>query len=49
MIAHLWGLRAHLAAAGRAQPLVNLKFLVEGEEESGSPHLRTPLEHHADV
>ena len=33
---HLLGLRAHLAASGRAAPAVNLKVLVEGEEESGS-------------
>jgi acetylornithine deacetylase/succinyl-diaminopimelate desuccinylase-like protein len=34
---HLLGLRAHLAATGRTSPPVNLKFLIEGEEESGSP------------
>ncbi len=33
---HLLGLRAHLAASGRAAPAVNLKVIVEGEEESGS-------------
>lgn len=35
---HLLGLQAHLAATGRRAPAVNLKMLVEGEEESGSPH-----------
>ncbi len=35
---HLLGVRAHLAATGRTTPAVNLKFLIEGEEESGSPH-----------
>ena len=35
---HFLGLRAHLAATGRTSPAVALKFLVEGEEESGSPH-----------
>jgi acetylornithine deacetylase/succinyl-diaminopimelate desuccinylase-like protein len=35
---HLLGLRAHLAATGRTSPAVNLKFLAEGEEESGSPN-----------
>lgn len=35
---HLLGLDAHLAATGRATPAVTLKFLVEGEEEAGSPH-----------
>lgn len=48
MLIHLLGLRAHLAATGRSAPAVNLKFLVEGEEESGSPHLHTLLERHAD-
>ena len=32
------GLRAHLAATGRTAPAVNLKLLIEGEEESGSPN-----------
>ena len=44
VIAHLWGLRAHLAATGRAAPAVNLKLLIEGEEEMGSPHLAELLE-----
>ncbi|MGH3329082.1 MAG: dipeptidase [Streptomycetales bacterium] len=35
---HTLGLRAHLAATGRRSPAVNLKLIVEGEEESGSPH-----------
>ncbi|MFJ8042965.1 dipeptidase [Kitasatospora sp. NPDC096147] len=35
---HTLGLRAHLAATGRTAPAVNLKLLIEGEEESGSPH-----------
>ena len=35
---HLLGLAAHLAATGRTSPAVNLKLLVEGEEESGSIH-----------
>ena len=35
---HALGLRAHLAATGRTAPAVNVKVLVEGEEESGSPH-----------
>jgi acetylornithine deacetylase/succinyl-diaminopimelate desuccinylase-like protein len=34
---HLLGLRANLAAGGRTSPPVNLKLLIEGEEESGSP------------
>ena len=33
---HTLGVRAHLAATGRTAPAVNLKLLVEGEEESGS-------------
>ena len=42
LLFHLLGLRAHLAqreAAGRTGPAVTLKFLIEGEEESGSPSL----------
>jgi acetylornithine deacetylase/succinyl-diaminopimelate desuccinylase-like protein len=39
VLAHLWGVRAHLAATGRTAPEVNLKILVEGEEEIGSPTL----------
>lgn len=35
--AHLLGLAAHVAAKGR--PSVNVRVLVEGEEELGSPHL----------
>jgi acetylornithine deacetylase/succinyl-diaminopimelate desuccinylase-like protein len=38
LLFHLHGLRAHLAATGRATPAVTLRFLIEGEEESGSPH-----------
>jgi len=38
LLFHLLGLRAHLAATGRTSPAVTLKLLVEGEEESGSPH-----------
>ncbi|MFC4059112.1 M20/M25/M40 family metallo-hydrolase [Planomonospora corallina] len=46
ILAHLWGLRAHLAATGRDAPPVNVKLLVEGEEEIGSPHLTALLEDH---
>ncbi|HCA84420.1 MAG TPA: dipeptidase [Streptomyces sp.] len=35
---HTLGVRAHLAATGRTAPAVNLKMLIEGEEESGSPN-----------
>src|SRR5918994_1180886 len=38
LLFHLLGLRAHLAATGRDAPAVTLRFLIEGEEESGSPH-----------
>lgn len=48
LVAHLWGVRAHLEGAGRAAPAVNLKWLIEGEEEMGSPNLATLLEHHRD-
>ena len=46
VVAHLWGLRAHLAATGREVPAVNIKLLVEGEEEIGSAHLAGLLEEH---
>ncbi|MFI7742925.1 M20/M25/M40 family metallo-hydrolase [Kocuria rhizosphaericola] len=46
VLAHLWGVRAHLAATGRACPAVNLKFLVEGEEEAGSPGLAQLIQEH---
>ncbi|MEU0371593.1 dipeptidase [Streptomyces sp. NPDC006283] len=45
---HTLGVRAHLAATGRTTPAVNLKMLIEGEEESGSPHFRALVESHAD-
>ncbi|TDC85572.1 M20/M25/M40 family metallo-hydrolase, partial [Nonomuraea deserti] len=47
MLMHALGLGAHLAAGGRAAPAVNLKILVEGEEESGSPHFQTLIETYA--
>ncbi|MEO7125764.1 MAG: M20/M25/M40 family metallo-hydrolase [Nakamurella sp.] len=40
---HLLGLAAHLAASGRTAPAVDLTFVVEGEEESGSPHISALL------
>jgi acetylornithine deacetylase/succinyl-diaminopimelate desuccinylase-like protein len=40
---HLLGLAAHLAATGRETPAVHLKYLIEGEEESGSPHFEELL------
>ena len=43
LLFHLLGLRAHLATTGRTSPAVSLKFLVEGEEESGSPHFEALL------
>ena len=44
VMAHLLALRAYLAAAGRTEPAVNLKFIVEGEEEAGSPGLKELIE-----
>ncbi|TVL94020.1 dipeptidase [Streptomyces sp. SAJ15] len=44
---HTLGLRAHLHATGRTAPAVNLKLLVEGEEESGSPHFPDLVRAHA--
>jgi acetylornithine deacetylase/succinyl-diaminopimelate desuccinylase-like protein len=46
LLFHLLGLRAHLAVTGRTSPAVNLKFLIEGEEESGSPNFDALLEEH---
>jgi acetylornithine deacetylase/succinyl-diaminopimelate desuccinylase-like protein len=43
LLFHLLGLRAHLAATGRDTPAVTLKFLIEGEEESGSPNFEALL------
>ncbi|MEV0976070.1 dipeptidase [Streptomyces sp. NPDC049915] len=44
---HSLGVRAHLAATGRSAPAVHLKLLIEGEEESGSPHFRALVEERA--
>jgi acetylornithine deacetylase/succinyl-diaminopimelate desuccinylase-like protein len=48
VLAHVWGVRAHLATTGRAAPAVNLKFLVEGEEETGSAQLERMLQENRD-
>jgi acetylornithine deacetylase/succinyl-diaminopimelate desuccinylase-like protein len=48
LLFHLLGLQAHLAATGRSTPAVNLKFIIEGEEESGSPHFEELLAEHRD-
>jgi acetylornithine deacetylase/succinyl-diaminopimelate desuccinylase-like protein len=45
---HLLGMRAHLAATGRDTPAVTVKLLIEGEEESGSPHFADLLREHRD-
>jgi acetylornithine deacetylase/succinyl-diaminopimelate desuccinylase-like protein len=45
---HTLGVRAHLEATGRSSPAVNLKLLVEGEEESGSPNFAALLAEHRD-
>jgi acetylornithine deacetylase/succinyl-diaminopimelate desuccinylase-like protein len=44
---HTLGLRAHLAATGASAPAVTVKLLIEGEEESGSPHFARLVEKHA--
>ena len=44
VLTHLWGIRAHLASTRRAAPAVNLKIIVEGEEEAGSTHLADLLD-----
>ena len=45
---HPLGLRAWLAATGQAAPPVTLMLLIEGEEESGSPHFADLLRSRAD-
>jgi acetylornithine deacetylase/succinyl-diaminopimelate desuccinylase-like protein len=45
---HTLGVLAHLAATRRTSPAVNLKLIVEGEEESGSPHFAALLRERAD-
>lgn len=45
---HLLGLAAHLAVTGRDAPRVNLKVLVEGEEEIGSVNFPTLLKERKD-
>ncbi|WP_375476779.1 dipeptidase [uncultured Jatrophihabitans sp.] len=46
LLFHLLGVRAHLAATGRTSPAVHLRYLIEGEEESGSPHFEQLLATH---
>ncbi len=48
LLFHLLGVQAHLAATGRTSPAVTLRLLIEGEEESGSPHFEQLLERHGD-
>jgi acetylornithine deacetylase/succinyl-diaminopimelate desuccinylase-like protein len=48
VLAHVWGLRAHLAATGAGAPAINIKMLVEGEEETGSAQLAEIIEDHRD-
>jgi acetylornithine deacetylase/succinyl-diaminopimelate desuccinylase-like protein len=46
LLFHLLGLRAHLNDTGASAPAVTLKFLIEGEEESGSPNFEALLVEH---
>ena len=46
VLAHIWGLRAHLADQPGGVGAVNVKMLIEGEEEIGSPNLKALLEQH---
>jgi acetylornithine deacetylase/succinyl-diaminopimelate desuccinylase-like protein len=48
VLLHPFGLRACLAAAGASAPPVTIKLLVEGEEESGSPHFAQLLRDRAE-
>ena len=44
VLAHLWGIGAHLHSTRRSTPAVNLKVIIEGEEEAGSPGLADILQ-----
>ena len=46
-LAQLWGIRATLAARGELP--VNVKMLIEGEEEVGSPHLADLVREHREL
>jgi acetylornithine deacetylase/succinyl-diaminopimelate desuccinylase-like protein len=46
LVARLWALRAWKKVRGRIP--VGVRFLIEGEEEVGSPHLAALVERHAD-
>jgi acetylornithine deacetylase/succinyl-diaminopimelate desuccinylase-like protein len=48
VLAHVWGVRALLATTAVQQPPLNLKLLVEGEEETGSPGFAQLLRDKAD-
>jgi acetylornithine deacetylase/succinyl-diaminopimelate desuccinylase-like protein len=48
VLLHVLGLRARLAASGASAPPVTIKLLIEGEEESGSPHFARLLRDRAD-
>jgi acetylornithine deacetylase/succinyl-diaminopimelate desuccinylase-like protein len=45
---HAFGTRAWLAARGESAPPVTLKLIIEGEEESGSPHFAQLLRRERD-
>lgn len=46
VIAHLWGLRAHLASSPDGDPAVNLVYLIDGSEECGSLGIAELVEEH---
>jgi acetylornithine deacetylase/succinyl-diaminopimelate desuccinylase-like protein len=48
LLCHLWALRTHLAVTGSSAPALNVRILVDGEEEIGSPHLADLLDQHAE-
>lgn len=47
VLAHVWGARAHFATQDDRTVPINIKLLIDGEEETGSPHFAELLDTHA--
>ncbi len=46
-LAHIFAVRSYMAVFGELP--INIKFVLEGEEESGSPHMREFVENNKDI